>query len=387
MPTPTNRTPRTVALLLAAGSGTRFGSDKMVQPIRGKPLWLRTYEALADIPEIDAIGIVAAEANVEAFRLLAPEALFVVPGGQSRQESCRRGVDALPAETEIVLVHDGARPFVNREVVADVLAEVERCGAAAPAVPVTDTVRRTDRDPAEIVDRRHLVGMQTPQGSRVDWLRQAFARAERDGKEYTDEFALLAAAGFHGTITPGNPANFKVTSPSDAARAAAAFGPPEIRVGIGYDIHPFTDDPNKVLYLGGVPFPGHRALEGHSDADAMLHAIADAILGAAALGDIGHHFPNTDSRWKGVRSDVFLRESARLVKEAGWSIANIDVTVVAESPKLSARISEMRDVISQAVQLDPRRISIKATTNERLGALGRGEGIAAMATCTLAQTA
>lgn len=359
----------------------------MVQPIRGKPLWLRTYEALADIDEIDGIGIVAAEANVETFRRQAPDALFVVPGGRSRQESCRRGVDALPEGTEIVLVHDGARPFVTRDIVAEVVAEVERCGAAAPAVPVTDTVRRIDRSPAEIVDRRNLVGMQTPQGARAEWLRQALDQADRDGREYTDEFALLAAAGFHGSITSGRPENFKVTSASDAARAAAAFGPPEVRVGIGYDIHPFTQDPDKVLYLGGVPFPGHRALEGHSDADAMLHAIADAILGAAALGDIGHHFPNTDPRWKGVRSDTFLRESARLVKEAGWSIANIDVTVVAESPKLSARISEMREVISQAVQLDPRRISIKATTNERLGALGRGEGIAAMATCTLAQTA
>lgn len=381
------RTNRTVAILLAAGSGSRFGADKMLQPIRGKPLWLRTYEALAEIPEIDAVGIVAAQANVEAFRRAAPEALFVVSGGNSRQESCRKGVDALPPETDVVLVHDAARPFVTREIAARVLAEVERRGAAAPAVPITDTVRRVDRDRLELVDRRHLVGMQTPQGARVAWLRESLAKAEQEGAEYTDELALLAAAGFAGSIVDGSPENFKVTTPSDAARASAAIGPPEVRVGIGYDIHPFSDDTEKVLVLGGVRFPGHRALEGHSDADAMLHAVADAMLGAAALGDIGHHFPNTDPRWKGARSDIFLRESARLVKEAGWMIANIDVTVVAESPKLSARIPEMRDVISQAVQLDPSRISIKATTNERLGSLGRGEGIAAMATCTLAQIA
>jgi 2-C-methyl-D-erythritol 4-phosphate cytidylyltransferase/2-C-methyl-D-erythritol 2,4-cyclodiphosphate synthase len=184
-------------------------------------------------------------------------------------------------------------------------------------------------------------------------------------------------------LVPGEPGNFKITTPEDFLRAQGALGMSETRSGFGYDIHPFSEDAERALWLGGVHFPGHPGLEGHSDADVLLHAVTDSLLGAAALGDIGQHFPNTDPQWRGKASSHFLRHAATLLQAEGWSVVNIDATVVAESPKVMKRASEIRMAIADAVGCDAARVSVKATTNERLGSIGRSEGIAAFATATI----
>jgi 2-C-methyl-D-erythritol 4-phosphate cytidylyltransferase/2-C-methyl-D-erythritol 2,4-cyclodiphosphate synthase len=196
--------------------------------------------------------------------------------------------------------------------------------------------------------------------------------------------ALVEALGVHPEIVQGEPNNFKITTPEDLARARAIASPAEVRVGIGYDIHPFSDDPSRKLFLGGVHFPDHRALDGHSDADVVLHAATDALLGAAGLGDIGQHFPNTDPRWRGAPSLTFLHHAGVLLAEAGWRIVNLDLTAIAESPKIMKKAPEIRSAIAQCLGIEDSRVSIKATTNERLGSIGRGEGIAAFATASIA---
>jgi 2-C-methyl-D-erythritol 4-phosphate cytidylyltransferase/2-C-methyl-D-erythritol 2,4-cyclodiphosphate synthase len=224
--------------------------------------------------------------------------------------------------------------------------------------------------------------MQTPQGGLRDVLAQAHLQAS---EEHTDELALVDAAGLPYEIVPGDPENFKITTPDDLKRAEAMLGPIETRTGLGYDIHAFSRDAGRRLMLGGVFFEEELALEGHSDADVILHAAVDALLGAAALGDIGQHFSNTDPQWKGEPSVTFLKHAGALLHAGGWRIVNLDVAVMAERPKIMPRALEMRQAIGAALDMDVDRVSIKATTNEGLGAIGRGEGIAAYATATIAR--
>jgi 2-C-methyl-D-erythritol 4-phosphate cytidylyltransferase/2-C-methyl-D-erythritol 2,4-cyclodiphosphate synthase len=211
-------------------------------------------------------------------------------------------------------------------------------------------------------------------------LRRAHTNASA---HLTDEMALVEALGVDPLIVPGESTNFKITNPEDLARARAIAGSGEMRTGMGYDIHPFSDDPSRTLFLGGVPFSDHPALAGHSDADVILHAATDALLGAAGMGDIGQHFPNTDPRWHGEPSLTFLRHAVSLLAAAGWRVVNLDMTAVAESPKIMKQADRIRQVVSEAMGVEPSRVSIKATTNERLGSIGRGEGIAAFAVATI----
>jgi 2-C-methyl-D-erythritol 4-phosphate cytidylyltransferase/2-C-methyl-D-erythritol 2,4-cyclodiphosphate synthase len=222
--------------------------------------------------------------------------------------------------------------------------------------------------------------MQTPQAARADLFRTAYASIDKD---FTDDLDVLQNAGIPFTLVAGDPTNFKVTTPADWQRAASLLGPPETRTGIGYDVHPFSQDKSRTLYLGGVAFPDTPALDGHSDADVLLHAVTDALLGAASLGDIGQHFPNTDPEWKGKPSLHFLRHAKDLLKARSWRIVNIDITLIAEFPKVMKKADEIRTTISAALDLELHRVSVKATTNERLGSIGRGEGIAAFAVATI----
>lgn len=364
--------PRVVAVVLAAGRGERFGGDKISLPLRGKPVWRWSFETFLRHPRVDAVGLVVRPDAVDAFRELAPEAAFVVAGGGTRTESSHRGVQAAdPAD--IVLVHDGARPFLTATVIDAVLDGIEAHGAAAPALPLTDTVKELGDSGVRTLDRNRLRTVQTPQGARRADLLRAFAR----GEQGTDELSLLEAIGIVPALVQGDPENRKITHPEDMTPA------PEFRTGIGYDIHAFSSDPTRPLWLGGVEFEGHRGLDGHSDADVLSHAIADALLGAVGLGDIGQHFPNTDPAWKDRRSTHLLAGAKALLQERGWRIVNIDATLIAETPKLGGRREPMRQVIAATLNLDPECVSVKATTNEHLGAVGRGEGIAAFAVATV----
>lgn len=371
---------RVVAAILAAGSGTRFGSDKTQLLLRGKPLWQYSFETYRSHPLVDDVGLVGSTVNLDA--LLAAGASFAVLGGSTRTESARAALRSA-GDADILLLQDAARPFVSADVITSVIRATERSGAAAPGVPVADTIRRVEGTHSEPLDRTGLFAMQTPQGVRVDLMQRAY---DEVSKEFTDDISLLETIGVVPEIVPGEVSNFKITTPEDVARANAHLGFPETRTGIGYDIHPFETAAHRPLMLGGVLFEGATGLKGHSDADVLLHAITDAVLGAASLGDIGKHFPPTDDQWKNRASIFFLQHAAALVRHAGWKIMNIDATVIAEQPKIMPRAEEIRTTIAKALDLDHSRVSVKATTNEGLGSLGRSEGIAAHAIATLTQT-
>jgi 2-C-methyl-D-erythritol 4-phosphate cytidylyltransferase/2-C-methyl-D-erythritol 2,4-cyclodiphosphate synthase len=311
---------------------------------------------------------------------LAPDAIFCVAGGESRQQSSQIGARAVPLEYDTVLVHDAARPFVTPTLIGRVIKGVEQVGAAFPAVPQTDTVKIGSGDKWVTPDRTSVVAVQTPQGSRREPLLRAFSECHG---EFTDEASMLESLGIPVLAVEGDPANIKVTHPADVSRILTNV---ETRTGMGYDVHAFSDDPDRPLWLGGVEFDDRPGLEGHSDADVLLHAVVDALLGAACLGDIGLRYPNTDLRWKNASSSLFLRETAALLSENGWTIGHIDATVLAERPKVMVRREEICSTIADLAGIGTGQVSVKATTNEGLGAIGRGEGIAAMAVATVTRT-
>lgn len=368
---------KVVAAILAAGRGERFGGDKTQILLMGKPLWRWSFETFRCHPRVDGVGLVASPENREALSA-ASGALFVVAGGATRTDSSAAALAAVPDDTDIVLIHDAARPFVADSVITDVIEAAARSGAAAPGIPVTDTIKLVRDGSVQTLDRRELVAMQTPQGARREILQRAFAATVRDA---TDDMQLMEAIGITPEIVAGDPANLKITRPEDVRRYGRNES--DVRTGMGYDVHPFSSDPGRPLMLGGVHFEGSCGLEGHSDADVLLHAVVDALLGAAGLGDIGQHFPNSDSCWKDASSTLFLRHAGQLLKDEGWRVQNVDVTVIAEQPRVMARSADICGKIAAALETDVSRVNVKATTNERLGFIGRGEGIAAMAIATL----
>ena len=371
---------KTCAVILAAGSSQRFGSDKLWLDLDGNPLWTHSFRTFLDHPRIDGVGIVCPGAAVDRFRHLAPEALFVVAGGVDRRESSRLACGSVPSSYDAVLIHDAARPFVSGDLISRVIDGVLESGAAYPAVPVTDTIKQGEGSHWTTLPRKSLVAAQTPQGASRDLLLRAHKYADGD---VTDDVSLLELSGTPVLMVPGETANIKVTHQSDLNRMN---GPTEIRTGFGYDVHAFSHDAGRPLWLGGVEFDDRPGLEGHSDADVLLHAITDALLGAVGLGDIGIQYPNTDQRWKNAASSIFLRESASKVRETGWTIVNIDATVLAERPKLSSKRDLVCSTIADIVGIGRDRVSVKATTHEGLGAIGRAEGIAAQAVVTLSRS-
>jgi 2-C-methyl-D-erythritol 4-phosphate cytidylyltransferase/2-C-methyl-D-erythritol 2,4-cyclodiphosphate synthase len=367
---------KVVAAILAAGRGERFGCDKTGISLGGKPVWRWSYDTYRSHPLVTDVVVVTAPERLPAF-----SEVWAVAGGATRQESSRAALDAA-GDADVLLVHDAARPFISPHLITQVVEAIAEAGAAAAGLPVTDTIKQVRDGHVQTLPRHELFAMQTPQGATTEILRRAHAAASLG---MTDEMALVEAIGVHPRIVPGESNNFKITGPEDLARARALL-PAETRSGIGYDVHPFSQDPSRTLWLGGVAFPDHPALDGHSDADVLLHAVTDALMGAAGLGDIGQHFPNTDPRWKGEPSLTFLRHAGELLRDAGWRIVNVDSTCIAESPKIMKRADEIREAIAAALQIEEKdRVSVKATTNERMGFVGRGEGIAAFATATISR--
>jgi 2-C-methyl-D-erythritol 4-phosphate cytidylyltransferase/2-C-methyl-D-erythritol 2,4-cyclodiphosphate synthase len=376
-----------LALVVAAGRGTRLAGERPKQylPLGGRPLLRHALEALRSHRRIAAVRVVfhpddqpLYAAAVAGLDLLPP-----VAGGATRQDSVRLGLESLSARAPArVLIHDAARPFVDAATIDRVLAALDEAPGAIPALPMTDTVKRgVGGLVSETVDRSSLWRAQTPQGFRYGAILAAHRAAA--GTDLPDDAAVAERAGLAVRLVAGCETNFKVTTQDDLARAerlvAASLG--DVRTGQGFDVHAFG--PGDHVWMCGVRIPHEQALVGHSDADVGLHALTDAILGALGAGDIGMHFPPSDPRWRGAPSHLFLRHAATLVQHAGGIIAHVDVTLICERPKVAPHRPAMIARIAEILAIDPRRVSVKATTTERLGFTGRGEGIAGSAVATL----
>ena len=383
---------KTAALVLAGGRGIRAGSamPKQYREIAGTPLLREALRVFVNHPAIDMVGVVIHpddEARYEnaatGMRLLPP-----VFGGETRQESSFNGLRALSDfAPDNVFIHDGARPFVAPYTISRVVNALSNDSAVLAAVPVTDTIKRekSDGTVGATVDRSGLWRAQTPQGFNYEIIMLAHERFR--SQSLTDDAAVAEAAGHVVRLVEGNEDNFKVTAPEDFKRAerqiSASRGGPlgETRVGSGFDVHRFQ--PGESVILCGVEIPHDQGLAGHSDADVGMHALTDAILGAICESDIGTYFPPSDPRWLNASSEIFLAKAAELVAQRGGSILHLDVTLICEYPKIGPYRDRMRSRLSEILALDMGRVSIKATTTERLGFTGRGEGIAGQATATI----
>ena len=383
---------RVAAVVVAAGRGTRTGMPypKQYRTLKGAPLVRDSLRLFALHPEVDLVQPVIHPDDAARFTAAAAGLGIATPvsGGATRQSSVRAGLEALAARAPaIVLVHDAARPFVSDALVSRAIASAQAHGAAIPGLPVTDTVKLVDAQGlvTATLDRAHLRTVQTPQAFAFPALLDAHRRAAAAGRDdFSDDGALAEWAGLKVAVFPGEKGNVKMTTADDFARAEAelAASLSDIRTGIGYDIHAFEDGGDHV-WLGGIKIPHARKLSGHSDADVALHALVDAILGALADGDIGVHFPPTDEKWRGASSDKFLKFAVERVRERGGMIGHLDVAIVAEAPKVNPVRDAIRARIAEIAGLTIDRVGVTATTNEKLGAIGSGQGIAAYATATI----
>jgi 2-C-methyl-D-erythritol 4-phosphate cytidylyltransferase/2-C-methyl-D-erythritol 2,4-cyclodiphosphate synthase len=382
---------RVAAVIVAAGRGTRTGMayPKQYRTLNGAPIVRDSLRAFAAHPEIDLVQPVIHADDAARFTAATAGLDLAQPvlGGATRQGSVRAGLEALePSAPQIVLVHDAARPFLSDALVSRAIAAAQAHGAAIPALPLTDTVKLVDAQGivTATLDRSRLRIVQTPQAFAFPALLDAHRRAAAAGREdFSDDAALAEWAGLKVSVFDGEKGNVKMTTADDFFRAEAelAASLTDIRTGIGYDIHAFEDGDH--IWLGGIRIAHSRKLSGHSDADVVLHALTDAILGALADGDIGVHFPPSDETWRGASSDKFLQFAVERVKSRGGMVAHLDVAIVAEAPKINPRRDEMRARIAEIAGISPDRVGVKATTNEKLGAIGSGQGIAAYATATI----
>ncbi len=382
------------AVLLAGGDSTRMGGgrSKVLAPLGGQPALLRPLRVLCACGHVKTLCLVCREQEMDELARLVQEAgplggqtIRFALGGPERQDSVWNGVQALGDSCGYLLIHDGARPLVDPEVVDAVCRDALEYGAATAAVPSKDTCKLAGPDGfvESTPDRERLWAVQTPQAFRRELYLYGLERARALGRSYTDDCQLVEAAGGRVRLTKSGYQNFKLTTPEDLLLARAMVGERSgaMRIGSGYDVHRLA--PGRDLILGGVRVPYDRGLLGHSDADVLAHAIADSLLGAAALGDIGQLFPDNDPQYQGADSLELLGQVCQLVRARGYGVANIDATLIAQKPKLAPYIPEMRERLATACGLQVGQVSVKATTEEGLGFTGRGEGIAASAVCLL----
>ncbi|MCH7643090.1 MAG: 2-C-methyl-D-erythritol 4-phosphate cytidylyltransferase [Chloroflexi bacterium] len=393
-------------VLLAAGGSTRMGGDKMLLELAGKPVIAYSLDAFQRSERVGSIVVVASSGNKQKISGLVSEYGFdkvieVVEGGARRQDSTATGVERL-LEADApglrwILVHDGARPFVDEAMIDRGLAAAVETGAAAPALPVSDTIKRVREDGSvdETLDRSTLRSIQTPQVFRLDVL----APALRPAVDVTDDVALIELAGGRVTLFDGHPDNIKLTTPDDMERAAgiasrradavssAGIAPSggAYRWGTGFDGHAFA--PGGPLRLGGVDIEHDRHLEGHSDGDVLLHAVASAILGGAGLGDLGGAFPSDDPEYAGIDSRELLGRAASLAAGAGWVVSHVDATIIAQQPKLAPYVNRINESIAATLSIAVDSVNIKVTSTDHVGAIGKAEGIAAQAIVTLSARA
>jgi len=372
---------RTAILIVAAGRGTRAGGalPKHWQDVAGRPVARWTLEAMSGFGSLAMVIHPEDQARAEA--VCAGLDVRLVHGGAERSTSVRNGLEALDGEGyDAVLIHDVARPCVPRETVQAVLDALQTAPAAAPALAVTDALwTAEDSHVSGTRDRSGLFRAQTPQGFHFDAI---LAAHRAFGGAAADDVEVARAAGIEVRVTAGSERNIKITTPEDFSRASNMLrGTMDVRTGNGYDVHAYEDGDHVILC--GVRIPHNRKLKGHSDADVGMHAVTDALYGALAEGDIGRHFPPSDPQWKGAASEIFLKHAVDLARTRGFRIGNVDLTLICERPKIGPHAAEMTKEMSRIMNLEPDRISIKATTSERLGFTGREEGIAAIATATL----
>ncbi len=373
----------TYAILLSGGSGTRMGcaGNKTLLPLLGESVICHALRTLRR--HCDGVVLVIRPMDEEEIkRALAHSHLSadaIVFGGADRQQSVCNGLTALPEDCDIVLVHDGARPLVDDETVLNVIISVRQYGSGVASTPVTDTFKQVDENGVAVAtpDRNFLRAVQTPQGFKKDLL----LRAHREiTQRCTDDAALVSALGVPVHLCEGSRRNIKLTTPEDIMMAEHYLNAIP-RIGHGYDAHRLVE--GRKLILGGVDIPYEKGLLGHSDADVLLHAITDALLGAAALGDIGKHFPDSDPKYKGISSLLLLENAVSLLREKGFEIVNIDATILCQRPKLAPHIPTMRENVARATGLDVDLVSIKATTTEGMGFEGEGKGISTHAVAML----
>ena len=392
--------PRVAVVIVAAGSGTRAGGGvpKQFQPIGGRPLLAWTLQRFLDHPGIDRIVTVIhpdhagdyqhaiAACQGDLSRLAPP-----VAGGATRQSSVHAGLQALEIEApDLVLIHDAARPYLSGAILDRTISGLARGPAVLVAMPVVDTVKRGDAVGlvTETLSRDGLWTAQTPQGFRFEAILAAHRAAAEAGRaDFTDDAAVAEWAGLPVSLVPGEATNIKITTSADLAAADRkammdqALLLSDIRVGTGYDVHSFV--PGDTVVLAGVRIPHSAKLNGHSDSDVALHALTDALLGAIGDGDIGQHFPPSNETWRGADSALFVRDALARIRARGGVVAHVDISLSAEAPKIGPHREAMRDRVAESLDISRDRVGIKATTNEKLGFIGRGEGIAAIATATV----
>lgn len=380
---------KVLAIVVAAGRGNRagFGLAKQYVPLSGRPLIAWAIEPFCEHAGIEAVLPVIHADDRSLFSAAVPDHPKLLPatiGGDTRQASVLLGLEAAERSGfDIVLVHDGARPFVTPQII-DRAIDAGRSGAAVPAIPVTDSLINTrGSERLSTIAREDVKAVQTPQAFLYDALLRAHRLAASAGVSCTDDGAVAAHAGLRVEVFEGDAGNMKLTTANDfetaEMRIAGTLG--DVRIGNGFDVHAFGEGDH--VMLCGVRVPHERGLIGHSDADVGLHALTDAILGALAEGDIGHHFPPSDPQWRGAASHIFLAEAVRRVKARGGIIANLDLTILGEAPKVGPWRDQMRETVGAIAGLGADRIGIKATTTEALGFIGRREGLAAQATATI----
>lgn len=362
----------------------------MFAEIAGKPILVHTLSVFESCDAVGEIIIVTGEDDIEAAGDLVGRFGFtkvrhIVPGGAQRQDSVSRGLQRVTHD--VVAIHDAARPMVTCDIIERSIREAETVGACITAVPVIDTIKsaKSEASRAPIVtgtvDRSNLYAVQTPQTFRTDLIRRAYESAFAEGFYATDDAALVERLGEKVSIVQGSYDNIKITTPSDVDLASMKLGGSHSRTGIGFDVHALVE--GRKLILGGVEIPFEKGLAGHSDADVLVHAIMDALLGAAALGDIGRHFPDTDPTYKGISSMKLLSHVGKLLSSEGWRVSNVDAVLICERPKIASRVPDMVRGIADCLGVEPGRISVKGTTTEHLGFTGRGEGIACQAVASL----
>ncbi len=385
-------TPKAAVIIPAAGFGTRMNLDhpKQYHLLAGIPILVRTVRAFWHEEYIAQIVVVAPSKMVEHTRLLLSqhgldgEKLTITAGGKRRQDSVKAGLSALDSDTEIVLVHDGARPLADRQLIARCYKTAIATGSAIAAVPVKDTLKKVDSQGLveTTIDRSALWQAQTPQAARKELLEQAYRiNGEAD---VTDESSLLEKAGIPVSLVEGAESNIKITRPEDLLMAEKLINHSSekiFRIGHGYDAHRFAD--NRPLVLGGVIVPHGQGLDGHSDADVLTHALCDALLGALGCGDIGKHFPDSDAQFAGISSILLLERVVQLARDKGLAVVNADITLVCQAPRLAPFLAEMQKILGATCLVSTDVINIKATTTEGMGFTGRKEGIACHAVVLL----
>ncbi len=386
---------RTVAIIPAGGVGKRLKAQRAKQYLLldDVPVLVHTLKVFQQAKVIDEIILVlppddvasAQEQLINKYGLTKITA--VVAGGKERQDSVRNGFAAITGECDIVVIHDAVRPFVTKEMINQVVAAVKSFEAASVGVKAKDTIKETKKDNlvAATIPRQNLWLTQTPQAFKFDLLKKAYTAAYRDKYYGTDDASLVERIGAKVIMIEGCYENIKITTPEDLILAEALMkkksGEMNFRNGFGYDIHRFAK--GRRLILGGVEIPFDRGLQGHSDADALIHAICDALLGASGCGDIGRHFPDTDSAYKDISSIILLKRVKKIIAEKGFSINNIDATVIMEKPKLAPYATQIVSNIARALDITETSVNIKAKTNESIGFIGRNEGVAVFAVATV----